>query len=278
MSRRAVRAINAMRPVPKFAVVCGDLTNTFPARSVGDSGAAPSGRRAVEVAAFKAIFSKVRADVPLVCVCGNHDVGDRPTPGTVAGWQKSFGDDYFSFRISGVRFICLNSQLFKDGSGAPALAAAQESWLDQVLAEPDPPRRTIVFSHHPPFISSPDEASGYFPLQRSVRQRLLKKFARAGVTHWFCGHYHRNAGGLFRDAAAGGASVEVVTTAAVGGNIGTDPSGDPLDLDGMWDLKAVPNESGFRVVKVGTGRQGAVQHVYRTFEELEAAASGDYFL
>jgi hypothetical protein len=46
-------------------------------------------------------------------------------------------------------------------------------------------------------IHSANEPSGYFSLEREMRLHLLKKCARAGVTHWFAGHYHRNAGGIY---------------------------------------------------------------------------------
>lgn len=220
----------------------------------------------------------------------------------------------------------LNSQLYKDSSGAPLEAAAQDEWLGAALAghadatghhadkdddagasgyerpspslpaeehlhrraAAPPARWTAVLSHIPPFINSPDEPDGYFPLPKAVRTPLLRRCCRHGVTHWFAGHYHRNAGGVFvdtdapqpeADAAAdaanaggrnpgsirsgsggssrGGASalaartLEVVTTAAVGGNIETDPAGDPLGLSGMRALVASPARSGFRLVHVG---------------------------
>jgi hypothetical protein len=214
----------------------------------------------------------------------------------------------------------LNSQLYKDGRGAPFEAAAQDRWLDHALAgradatgrddddkaidDDDaasvrtsgdamsspahhqlrreratralPARWTAVLSHIPPFVHSPDEPDGYFPLPTAVRTHLLRRCARAGVTHWFAGHYHRNAGGFYVDdaplpaaAAANananaiehsadrfgsvtrGRTLEVVTTAAVGGNIETDPGGDPLGLSGMRAVVASPARSGFRLMHVG---------------------------
>ena len=64
-----------------------------------------------------------------VCVCGNHDVGNRPTKDTIANYQNSFGDDYFSFWHQGVHFIVLNSQLYEDCSLTKDLAKAQDDWL-----------------------------------------------------------------------------------------------------------------------------------------------------
>lgn len=134
--------------------------------------------------------------------------------------------------------------------------------------------RTSRRSSTPP--TNPDEPDGYFPLPTAVRTHLLRRCARAGVTHWFAGHYHRNAGSFYVDdaplpaaAAANananaiehsadrfgsvtrGRTLEVVTTAAVGGNIETDPGGDPLGLSGMRAVVASPARSGFRLVHVG---------------------------
>lgn len=134
----------------------------------------------------------------------------------------------------------------------------------------------VVFSHIPPFIHAPNEASGYFPLSHEVRHRLLHKMAINNVSHWFCGHYHRNAGGVYclpcdeigklELSQCNKGSLEVVTTAAVGGNIGTDASGDPLGLTGMLDISAEPFLSGVRVVDVS---EAALVHRFVSLEELE---------
>ena len=64
-----------------------------------------------------------------VCVCGNHDVGNRPTKDTIENYKSTFGDDYFSFWYSGVHFIVLNSQLYEDCTLTKDLAIAQDEWL-----------------------------------------------------------------------------------------------------------------------------------------------------
>ena len=111
----------------------------------------------------------------------------------------------------------------KDGSQCPKLVEEQDQWLSQVLEEGKGARHRIVFSHIPPFIDAPEEDSGYFPLDRTTRLNLLSRLSKAKVSHWFCGHYHRNAGGLY--IGEDGHKLEVVTTGAVGANITTDPDG-----------------------------------------------------
>ena len=47
---------------------------------------------------------------------------------------------------------------------------------------------------------------------------ILDKFYDAGVRKIFCGHYHRNTGGWYKD-------LEVIVTSAIGCQIGQDPHG-----------------------------------------------------
>lgn len=36
---------------------------------------------------FKRIYSQIDSSIPLICVCGNHDVGDTPTPKTIQKYE-----------------------------------------------------------------------------------------------------------------------------------------------------------------------------------------------
>ena len=114
-----------MKPLPAFVVVCGDLVQAYPTQP----------EQAPQVEDFKRIFQKIHNDVKLVCVCGNHDVGDRPTPQTITTYKGRFGDDYFSFWCRGAQFFVLNSQLIKEPSSYPEGTARQDIWLEDVLKE-----------------------------------------------------------------------------------------------------------------------------------------------
>ena len=61
----------------------------------------------------------------------------------------------------------------------------------------------------------------------------------AGIRAIFCGHYHRNAGGRYKN-------VEIVTTSAIGGQLGND-------------------ESGLRVVKV---TEKEISHQYYALDNI----------
>ena len=68
LCRQTVDLLNRMKPRPAFFIVCGDLVDAFPDKW-------PEIRAAQERDFFK-VFSKLDKDIPLVCVCGNHDVGE----------------------------------------------------------------------------------------------------------------------------------------------------------------------------------------------------------
>ena len=75
----------------------------------------PEIRRA-QISDLLRLYSDLDPAIPLVCVCGNHDVGNRPTKTTIEGYRADFGDDFFSFWVDGVHCIVLNSQLYEDCS------------------------------------------------------------------------------------------------------------------------------------------------------------------
>ena len=117
----------------------------------------------------------------------------------------------------------------------------------------------VLFSHIMPFIESPDEPDGYFNLAAGPRRHLLDMAKGGRVSKWFCGHYHRNAGGWDGD------DLEVVITAAVGANLTTDASGDVRGLTGMAGLTLDDSVSGLRVVQV---HESAITHKFIPLCEL----------
>ena len=196
----------------------------------------------------------------------------------LTGRAAAAGADYLAFWVGGCRCIVLNSSLhsaqeeqlwdtsrpdfalgphesaatvLQDKEESQALAEEQDRWLEEELGSgaSDAAVHTIVFTHIPPFILSADEPKGYFNYDPEVRMPLLEKLRAAGCGYWFCGHYHRNAGGTYTDAD--GRTLEVVTTSAVGTHLIEDPDGDPLGLTGFSFPTALGEEtSGFRLVTV----------------------------
>jgi 3',5'-cyclic AMP phosphodiesterase CpdA len=230
-TEEAVRRANAMTPKPRFFIVCGDLVNAMPGH--------PDKRP--QIRDFKKCFRHLDRDIPLVCVCGNHDVGDTPTQQSIDEYRKDFGDDYFSWVCGGVLFVVLNSQYFKDITRVQELARKQSQWLDTVLEEykRSQYKHIVVFQHIPWFLKEADEEDDYFNVEKELRLRLLDQLYGAGVRYIFTGHYHRNAGGFYKD-------MELVVTSAVGAQLGTD-------------------KSGLRVVRV---YENSIQHKYYAIDEI----------
>src|SRR4051812_24606349 len=92
-----VEKINQLKP--KFVIICGDLVHAFPPSypKTNKWNLNQAEMYQNQVRDFKKIFSKIDKSIDLVCVCGNHDVGDRPSSKTVSSYKEQFGDDYFAF-------------------------------------------------------------------------------------------------------------------------------------------------------------------------------------
>jgi serine/threonine-protein phosphatase CPPED1 len=200
----AVASANRLRP--SFVVVCGDLINR-----AGD---------AQQTAEYHRIAAKLNAAIRLYNVAGNHDVGNEPTPETLASYRKNFGRDYYTFRHGDFEGVVLNSSLIQHPEKAAEEAARQEQWAKDELAKAATARVkwVVVFQHIPWFLDSADEKDQYFNIPRQTRTRWLDMLRSYGVHYAFAGHYHRNA-----YAASNG--FQMITTGPVGKPIGPDPSG-----------------------------------------------------
>merc|ERR1711865_1117970 len=139
-------------------------------------------------------------------------------------------------------FIVLNTQLYKDGQDVPGHVEQQSKWLTQELLKSkclmgtEEYERLIIFSHISPFIEDANEEDGYFNLEKNIRLKLLNDISNAKGTHWFCGHYHRNAGGIYTNPE-NGAQLECVTSSAVGTTLITNKTGNKLDLNDMGSVE-----------------------------------------
>ena len=200
----AITSANRLRPA--FVVITGDLVN-----KAGD---------AAQLAEYRRITAKLDRSTPLYHVAGNHDVGNAPTPESLAAYRKVLGPDRYTFRHGGLVGIVINSTLFAAPQGAPGEARAQEAWLEAELrrARQEGARHVVVFSHHPLFVADASEPDAYVNIPRERRTRLLELFAANGVRFVFAGHHHQNA------LALAGA-LEVVTTGPIGRPLGEGVSG-----------------------------------------------------
>ena len=143
ISRKCVEQINAMEgdERPLFVCVCGDLVDT----ESSFSGAIASWKKvmkgwernlvfAQQVNDFKRVWAGLHPDIALVCLCGNHDVGNRPTKASIEHWTSSFGDEYLSFWANGTFNLCMNNCLFSNPNGAMDMFDEQVKWMEEKLA------------------------------------------------------------------------------------------------------------------------------------------------
>jgi len=224
-SRFAVEFINKRKDNIRFVVICGDLTHNL--EDFWSKGNVELGRRKriQELAAFKGIYSQLDSSIPLVCVCGNHDVGNKPTEKTVKMFKEEFGDDYFSFWCGGVKFIVLNSQIVQGLPLSNELSIAHEKWADIEfeMKYENEPVHSVVMCHIPPFCWDVEEKHTNFNWPKEKRKKWLDKMERGKVKKVYCSHYHRRAGGKYKD-------LEVVVSGALGTHIKTKSV--PLELEG----------------------------------------------
>jgi 3',5'-cyclic AMP phosphodiesterase CpdA len=221
----AIATANRLRPA--FVVITGDLVNR--------------GGDAAQIAEFKRIAAKLDPAIHLYVAPGNHDVGNKPTPQTIAAYVEKFGPDHYRFREGDVIGLVLNSSLIHTPDAAAEQYAAQQKWLETELeaAKRDGAGKVIVFQHHPIFLKAADEPDQYFNLPLVRRGPYIESLKRYGVTHVFTGHLHQ-------EKTAKSGDLEVVVTGATGKPLGG-------------------TRSGMRVVVV---RDGQVYHRWYDFGEL----------
>lgn len=225
----AIATANRWRPA--FVIITGDLVN-----KAGD---------ARQIAEFHRIAARLDPGIPLYNVAGNHDVGNAPTPASVAAYVASFGPDYYSFRAQTLFGIVLDSSVIYAPGGVRERHDAQDRWLTAELARArdSGARHIVVFQHHPWFLKDAAEPDDYFNIPLARRGLYLDRFRAAGVRMLLSGHYHRN-------ALAESGDLRMVTSAPVGMPLG----------DGT--------QSGIRVVIV---RDTGLEHRFYALGELPNA-------
>ncbi len=200
----AVATVNRLKPA--FVIVTGDLVNT-----AGD---------AAQIAEYKRIIAKVDRAIPVHNVPGNHDVGNEPTPESLAAYTMAFGPDRYTIAYRDFLGIVVNSVLMHTPARVQAQLAEQDVWLESTLAQARARgvKHVVLFEHHPVFLKDPGEPDGYENIPASRRSKLLALLKQAGVTHVFAGHTHRN-------VIARNGDLEIVATAPIGLPLGADDSG-----------------------------------------------------
>jgi 3',5'-cyclic AMP phosphodiesterase CpdA len=218
----------ANRLKPKFVIISGDLVNR-----AGDTA---------QIDALKAGLARLNPDIKLYLIAGNHDVGNEPTPVSLAAYRSRFGSDYYTFDAGPLRGIVLNSSLIASPAKAAEDNRTQERWFQKELerAQSEHVKHIVIFQHHPYFTKVADEADGYFNIPLTTRKPYLELCRKYGVEHIFAGHLHQNA--LAHDG-----NIQMITTGPVGMPLGTARSGIRVVTVGdtlqhqFYELSALPN-------------------------------------
>jgi hypothetical protein len=226
ISRQTVHTINNMKGEerPLFVCVCGDLVDTessFTFALAAWKVVHPEWERSAifnqQLKDWKEVWSRVDDDIALVCCCGNHDVGNRPSAKSIQTWTSAFGDDYLAFWANGTYHITLNNCLFYDPSNAQDLFDEQLEWLADRLsyAHKKQAQHIFVHSHFPWFLTHEEEtdeetmgssfapegwgtpegtqfADFYFRIPLERRRVAMELFKKYHVTACFSGHFHQN--------------------------------------------------------------------------------------
>lgn len=201
---KAIEEANRLKPA--YVVVCGDLINKAGDRKQLDE--------------FKRIAAKLDSSIPIHLVAGNHDVENVPTEQSLDFYRKNVAEDYYTFTSGNTLGIVLNSTIIHRPDNVAQEEKAQGLWLENELkqAKLTGYEHIFVYVHHPFFLQSADEEDTYFTIPLKSRLEYLALFEKYGVRAVLAGHYHRNSYGVFND-------MEMITTSAVGKQLGGDQSG-----------------------------------------------------
>lgn len=165
--RKALGAINAMRPQADFVVFTGDLTHTTD----------DEGTRRERMAAFRGELDVLKVR-DLRFLPGEHDA----SLDAGKAYQEFFGQLHYTFDHKGVHFIALDN--VSDPRGI--LGEAQLQWLAQDLGQLDEDAPLVILAHRPLFDLYP--AWGWSTGDGGKALDLLKRFEYVSV---FYGHIHQ---------------------------------------------------------------------------------------
>jgi Icc protein len=170
--RRVLRQIAELPRRPDLLVATGDLVNDG---------------RAAQYDRFQEIMASL--DVPVVPVPGNHDdrteLRDRFADVLPGGGPGTPIDHVLD--LGSLRLVFVDTQV--PGSVAGAIGDGQVAWLDEVLSD-EPGRPTIVFQHHPPFVTGIGfmDAEAFTGAERYAA--MLARHPQVELVS--CGHLHRS--------------------------------------------------------------------------------------
>ncbi len=171
--KKAVEMINDIRP--DAVVFTGDQVN----RAADEE----------QWTAFAEIISGIDKSVNVFHLPGNHDVVISEGNVDSTPFTSRYGEDRFVFAERGVRLVGINSNLIKYNDPREE---GQKIWLEDALGK-NGDEVSVVFAHHPFFMTDIKEDDGYFQIQKDKRRDYFELFEEMGVSAVYAGHRHNNA-------------------------------------------------------------------------------------
>jgi calcineurin-like phosphoesterase family protein len=175
---------NAMRPAPRFVVLLGDNACSV-SRNFGHTPDEKGKARArQELEGLREKLKKLRREIPLKLVIGNHDT--MPGERDAAFFRTVFPDHppYQTFEDSGIRFMVWN------GGHDGGVDARQRAWIREQSARLPNDGTAVVFAHQP--------SLGMTERERGIPLMTREAFAEHTGPLWLiAGHVHSNSTSVF---------------------------------------------------------------------------------
>jgi calcineurin-like phosphoesterase family protein len=179
-----IEAWNAMRPAPLFVALLGD-NGCSVSRNFGHTPDEQGQARArQELAGLREKLARLRGDIPLKLVVGNHDTFPGETD--AAFFRSVFPEcrPYERFEAAGIRFMVWN------GGHDGAIDGPQRAWVREQCAALPATQTAVVLVHQP--------ALGMTERERGVPAAVKENFAgHAGPLWLLAGHVHADGTSVF---------------------------------------------------------------------------------
>jgi len=180
--RRAIAALNALKPLPDVTVITGDLT---------DHGSP------AEYANLRAILAAARMKV--FVIPGNHDSRDGLRAAFAAdGYLPAEGFLHYTVEGRSLRLVALDTHI--PGEHGGLLCGERLQWLDRVLAAA-PEQPTLLMMHHPPFPTGIEHMDHHALRNPAEFAKVVRQHPQ--VERILCGHLHRTIDHRFAGTIAG---------------------------------------------------------------------------
>lgn len=159
---------------------------------------------------FNEIISGLDKGIGVFHLPGNHDVNFSDGNVDSTPFTDHYGDDRFVFSERGVKLVGINTNLIQHDDETEY---GQIDWLETVLGKTSKETTTIIFGHHPFFLSDINEPDSYFPIRQSKRRIYFDLFKAFDVDAVYAGHRHETFEGEFN-------GIPMKTTTSVAYQIG----------------------------------------------------------